>query len=91
MSATKFAFKQEHPFGAWHLNRRRPRHRWMTSFGRDASGFTDARRRDSMGEISFDFFDPTSGSSTTDVPVGGRSIREESAVDREPLTMTQRE
>jgi len=30
--------------------------RWMASFGRDASGFIDARRRDSMKEISFDFF-----------------------------------
>jgi hypothetical protein len=28
----------------------------MTSFGRDATGFTDARRRDSMEENLFDFF-----------------------------------
>jgi hypothetical protein len=63
----------------------------MTSFGRDATGFTDARRRDSMEENLFDFFDAPSGFSTRDVPVGGRSIREESFVDREPLTMTHRE
>ena len=59
----------------------------MTSFGRDASGFTDARRRYSMEENLFDFFDAPSGFSTRDVPVGGRSIREESFVDREPLTI----
>ena len=37
------------------------------------------------------FFDATTGSSTRVVPVEGRPIREESIVDREPLTMTQRE